>query len=816
MIAAATSWLIAEPGRRGVLLVGPPGVGVSSATRAVANALTAIDRPVAVFDDCHSISSEVFDAAIDGLGEAFVVLGAHAGLMRPLTVGRWWAQGLVQRFEVSRLTVSSIIELSEHLTGYPLSRPTAGFIHGFTGGLALYVREVLYELSTGAVELVERAWVRRSTRPFAGPRLIDLAMQRTAALSDAARRGAQVLAVSGPVPVDIALGVVSAAALDELQSMELVEPVGRGSVKLTPPALEAGTLGGLTLMRQAEIRRGLLAAIAGKTCPPDLLIRVGQWALDDRQATSGEVLVRAAEAAVGSGANEAGVALGLAALQAASASPNAEVEARARLVVGRCQWYMGSMRTAIEMLVPLLTDETLGAVDIGGDEARARAGQILAELLRFGQGSTEASERVLHVLDDRGNGRTRQLVQVLRPVYAAYSGDIAGALAEFDAQAGDGGVVIDHRAWSAGAYTICLAEAGRTEEAVRIGLRALHLADVDPRERPFALASIVSCLVYAQLVAGGPAQVHLEAAPKSVSPVLGAYRYDEGLTQLGGGLLLLSSGDVRGALDELLGAHAGMRLLDPSGFLRLGLALGVEAAVLLGRAELAEQFAAQAEDLPQRMSALMSAEQHRSMLWLHHLHGGSQAVREAGEALVGQYVDQGLFGAALRIQHSMLRLSVPCPLSLAELFKTTVSGAHPQALIDQLLGVARGDLRLLLSAAQRLEDQGCLLLAAECLAMAEQISPAADGRRTLARRIVDLTRTTGEVMSPALCGRTSSTPLTARESEVATQVASGLTNAQVAMRLNIKVRTVETHLQRVYEKLGVNRRTDVAAALTDT
>jgi DNA-binding CsgD family transcriptional regulator len=55
--------------------------------------------------------------------------------------------------------------------------------------------------------------------------------------------------------------------------------------------------------------------------------------------------------------------------------------------------------------------------------------------------------------------------------------------------------------------------------------------------------------------------------------------------------------------------------------------------------------------------------------------------------------------------------------------------------------------------------------------------------------------------------------LTARELDVATRAATGQPNSEIANGLGISVRTVETHLQRAYAKLGVKRRTDLAPVL---
>jgi DNA-binding NarL/FixJ family response regulator len=55
--------------------------------------------------------------------------------------------------------------------------------------------------------------------------------------------------------------------------------------------------------------------------------------------------------------------------------------------------------------------------------------------------------------------------------------------------------------------------------------------------------------------------------------------------------------------------------------------------------------------------------------------------------------------------------------------------------------------------------------------------------------------------------------LTPRELQVARCAASGSTNLEIAEHLAVNVRTVEGHLQRSYQKLGVHSRTRLAARL---
>lgn len=56
--------------------------------------------------------------------------------------------------------------------------------------------------------------------------------------------------------------------------------------------------------------------------------------------------------------------------------------------------------------------------------------------------------------------------------------------------------------------------------------------------------------------------------------------------------------------------------------------------------------------------------------------------------------------------------------------------------------------------------------------------------------------------------------LTPTEQRVAELVGVGRRNAEVAAELGIAVKTVETHLTRIYRKLGVRSRTELAARRT--
>jgi DNA-binding CsgD family transcriptional regulator len=74
----------------------------------------------------------------------------------------------------------------------------------------------------------------------------------------------------------------------------------------------------------------------------------------------------------------------------------------------------------------------------------------------------------------------------------------------------------------------------------------------------------------------------------------------------------------------------------------------------------------------------------------------------------------------------------------------------------------------------------------------------------------------GAAVSPHRCCRVDrrSGPLSAREHEIASLAASGLTNRQIAQRAVVSERTVENHLYRVFIKLGISSRDELAAAIS--
>ncbi|MFE7560576.1 response regulator [Kitasatospora sp. NPDC057500] len=91
--------------------------------------------------------------------------------------------------------------------------------------------------------------------------------------------------------------------------------------------------------------------------------------------------------------------------------------------------------------------------------------------------------------------------------------------------------------------------------------------------------------------------------------------------------------------------------------------------------------------------------------------------------------------------------------------------------------------------------------------LVEAIHSAARGETVLAPRVAE--RLVARLRRPA------PVVLTARETEVLTAVADGLSNVEIGRRLVITEATVKTHLLRIFAKLDVNDRTHAVVTALD-
>jgi DNA-binding CsgD family transcriptional regulator len=158
-------------------------------------------------------------------------------------------------------------------------------------------------------------------------------------------------------------------------------------------------------------------------------------------------------------------------------------------------------------------------------------------------------------------------------------------------------------------------------------------------------------------------------------------------------------------------------------------------------------------------------------------------------------LDEAVRMAAADDPYDTVRLGAP---EQASGRLTGVFAAHAEAL-------ARGDGPALDGVAEELERRGFLLFAAEAHAQAVRAHRDPRAARTARTRAVALARRCQGARTPALSGLVLG-ELTARQRQIVTLAAAGLSNRQIAERLTLSVRTVGNHLYGAYTRLGAGDR----------
>jgi DNA-binding NarL/FixJ family response regulator len=166
--------------------------------------------------------------------------------------------------------------------------------------------------------------------------------------------------------------------------------------------------------------------------------------------------------------------------------------------------------------------------------------------------------------------------------------------------------------------------------------------------------------------------------------------------------------------------------------------------------------------------------------------------------------DAARLGAAEAVAGDMASIAATCQGDLAS------------ALAAHVTALAARDGDQLLDAATALEGAGTVLWAAEALAAASAAFKRAGrtGSATAAgARAHELAERCEGARPPLLADLDVSGGLTGRELEIARLAATGLGDRQIADALHLSVRTVHSHLHRVYGKLGIHDRTELPSVL---
>jgi DNA-binding CsgD family transcriptional regulator len=281
--------------------------------------------------------------------------------------------------------------------------------------------------------------------------------------------------------------------------------------------------------------------------------------------------------------------------------------------------------------------------------------------------------------------------------------------------------------------------------------------------------------------------------------------------------LALPSGELAAACRYAENAVARLAFADPRAMAPAAYAVIAETHAIAGRVPAARNALASAREMLERAAVhpLVAHGLHvanATVLAAEGDHAAAQAgalaaASEAGEAILNEAELLHLFvrvgGAAERVAERLQQIAA-------------ATGAGMAVLCARQARAARdGDGIELLQAANAFERMGARIFAVEAAAQAAVALAAGtsvDARRRAEAYAARLARAGGaRGLAPVSTPQLSA--LTPREQEAARLVARGLTNAEIAARMSLSVRTVESYVYRATTKLGVNDRAALAGLL---
>jgi len=756
-------------------------------------------------DDAHLLDDAsaalVHQLAFRGL--AVVVATVRTGEPAPDPVIALWKDGLARRLDLSELPPSATAELLERALGGPVDGVTRKEVGRITGGNPLYLRElVLGGLESGALHQVDKVWRWRGKLAGA-TRLAELVQARLGTLDEEARDAVELVAWGEPLGVGVLERLVGKDAVQAAEDggLLVLERSGRRVLaRLAHPLYGEVLRAVLPLSRARAVAERLAAALgAGALRRRDDLLRVGAWQLEAGVASNPNLLLEAARQAVARFDHELTERLARAAVDAGG-GPTA-----VRVLAETLEW-QGRHAEAVAVMD--------GEPPAQGAE-RARWASIQAGNLYWGLERTAEAEEVLQqaaLAEEGGEEAVAMLAWIL-----LFDGRLLEAVAV-------AGRVLDRPqapaqalVWAATAAVPALGSLGRLSEALAVADRGLAEAGAHPQDLPWGETQLN--LVRCQVLLGAGRLAEASAIAEAGYQAAVA---DGSSERTGGwagfrGLVAKAEGRVATAEAWLREAVALLDEQDPYRFMRWCLAELASVAALAGDQEAAASWLDRADARAGEANRYFDPWVELDKAWVAAAAGElTRAIDLATQAadMARASKQYTLEAAAL---HDVARLGAPAGVRrrLEEL-AGLLEGRLAALLASSAVALAADDGAALDRVGAAFQDLGALLLAAEAKAAAARAHRAA-GREGSANasqeRAAALATTCQGARTPGLGPAMPLSVLTPREREVAMLAAAQASSREIATRLQLSVRTVDNHLGRVYAKLGVSSRAQLATLL---
>lgn len=770
----------------------------------------AADRRIALLvDDAHLLDegSASLIHQLVMMNAAFVIATVRSGTSAPRPVVALWKEELTERVDLEALPDVTIEQVVSGFLGGPVSGALVSALASRSQGNMLFVRELVHgALAAQALRSEAGIWhLVGELHP--SDRLVELVEARLTDVDEEERAALELLAVGEPLADRELEALVAEDVVERLEKRGLILTTlraGQVTASLAHPLYGDVLRAELSAAKMRRLARELAEiAEAADVHQPDDLLRIGNWRLR-------------------CGGGDAGALLGAArvayerfdyslARQLAKAAEDAGAGFEAQLLQAELTALHGDRAGAEAMLA------ALAALVVDPDQ-RSRVALARADnaLLRV------QLDDVIRICDDAvasGIERGRVALGARRSWAVLYKEGPQAALDASENLLLECHTDADLVAVSCG-RALALAHAGRTEDALAhaaMGEEA-HRAAWAEFHWPVAMHSVYRC--EALIGAGRFVEAEQIALCAYQAALDEQSRWNQAYAAHVVATALVARGRVRSALRYALETCALFSEFGEPLTLAPGLLCLAYTAAVGGKASTAADAIRRfdALDLPPSYQWHWAGARH-ARAWTAVAAGDLPGARRLfeEEALAAERTgDLVMTGAAL---HGLVRIGhADRATERLRNLATRVEGELAPTRADHAEALVGRDRDRLEAVSSAFEAFGADLLAAEAAADAAVLwRQAGDPRKAMAvehHAASLLDRCEGAVTTPATLSVETRARLTPAERDTALLASEGYSNKEIAGRMYVSTRTVEARLQHVYSKLGISRRGDLRACMS--
>ncbi|ORV23027.1 hypothetical protein AWB99_24155 [Mycolicibacterium confluentis] len=756
-----------------------------------------------VVDDAHHLDTQSRDLI------ATLLRSTSAKVVATVRSGEPGADGVIESFvalgltrlELSPLSRAAVDRLLADVLGAPLNGESAQRMWLKTQGNVMFLRHLVdQERHAGRLCFQGDHWDWASSAELSES-LRDLVEVHIDAAGDDVRKVLDVVAVAEVIHPDLLAQLVPAGAVADAVARGLIIADGSGEIRIGHPLYaEVALSSSVAELRQVRARVATALAGAQPVIAVDP-VRLGVLWHESALPPDPDILLAAADESarrLDTGLSE----------RLARAAVSAGGGTAARMRHARALHYLGKGEDAAAVL-DTVTDAH--PRDDQLDDVIMRASNLFWGLRR----PDEAREVVEAALAAGATGSRHHTLLVFKALQRALAGYPAEAMDI--ARTVDFGQPMPHDsigvrqvemvAFGELGIEYCDAEAAEYERLVGDGaLASFHIVvAADARVRALTLAGSLDKV---DAVVGGCWRRCADLPGTAAASARGI-----------AGLASLRSGDIRAAVRDL---EAADREFDEYGQ-NIGMAYRyriyyAEALAVAGRADdAAGALAAATSDRHPGHAHLDCALLHAEA-WVHAAHGHVSRARQSAVRAADLALSRGQRAPAVHCLQTAVAFGQPGVEATLAGLAESVYGPRCPIVLRYARAVTTRDGRELECVSKEFEHMGDTVAAAHAAAaatMAFRSQGLRGSALTAGDRAMDLARRCGAAQGPVVAELTVASALTGRQREVATLVARGMTNREIAAALSVTAATVERHVRQACVKLGAHGRADLAVRIRE-